>query len=61
MRKTFFDDFKTLSKSAQNEKIQADLGDSPQCWETPEGISLQPIYHKEDAEVEKGLTVKASS
>ena len=26
MRKTFFDDFKTLSKSAQNEKIQADLG-----------------------------------
>lgn len=61
MRKTFFDDFKTLSKSAQNEKIQADLGDSPQCWETPEGISLQPIYHKEDAEVEKGLTAKASS
>lgn len=61
MRKTFFDDFKTLSKSAQNEKIQADLGGSPQYWETPEGISLQPIYHKEDAEVEKGLTAKASS
>ena len=61
MRKTFFDDFKTLSKSAQNEKIQADLGGSPQYWETPEGISLQPIYHKEDAEVEKGFTAKASS
>ena len=61
MRKTFFDDFKSLSKSAQNEKIQADLGGSPQYWETPEGISLQPIYHKEDAEVEKGFTAKASS
>ena len=61
MRKTFFDDFKTLSKSAQNEKLQADLGGSPLYWETPEGISLQPIYHKEDAAVEKGFTAKANS
>ena len=61
MLKTFFDDFKTLSKSAQNDKIQADLGGSLPYWETPEGISLQPIYHKEDAEVEKGFTSKASS
>ena len=61
MRKTFFDDFKTLSKSAQNEKIQADIGGSTQYFETPEGISLQPIYHKEDAAVEKGFTAKANS
>lgn len=60
MRKTFFDEFKTLSKSAQQEKTQTDLGDSPRNWHTPEGISLQPIYHKEDVEVEKGFTAKVS-
>ena len=58
-----FDDFKSVSKSDQYQKIQADLrkqsDDSSLEWVTPEGISLQPIYHKEDIEVEEGFTAKA--
>ena len=47
MQKTFFDDFKAVSKSEQQEKTKADLGNNHLLWETLEGIGLQSIYHKE--------------
>ena len=61
MQKTFFDDFKAVSKSEQQEKTKADLGNNHLLWETLEGIGLQPIYHKEDVSTEKGFTAKARS
>ena len=65
MQKAFFDEFIRVSKSAQQQKIYADLGEQSKDkilhWETPEGISLQTIYHKDDIGAEKGFTARARS
>ena len=52
MENAFYNDFRAVSKAEQLNKINSDLGENKNFdalqWKTPEGITVQPIYHKED-------------
>ena len=53
MENCFYNDFRAVSKAEQLKKINSDLGENKNFdalqWKTPEGITVQPIYHKEDS------------